>query len=230
MATKILYVEDDRDVRVMLEELLAAEGYEVTAFATAEEAIAELEKVRYPLCLTDYNLPNKNADWLLRVAAQRGLLDDTAVIVLSGAIDPKGVEGHRLLQKPVDIELLLSTIGRALANHLDDRAGGAPAPEETAAVVLKLYFAGTSSESRRAIRNLRRALKKFDAAQIRLDIHDIAERCDQTAPLDEDRIVVTPTLVRKHPSPKLWILGDLSNLVVVEDMIAASLAGTPATP
>lgn len=225
MDIPILYVEDDRDVRAMLKELLEAEGYDVTACATAEEAIVELERRRYPLCLTDYNLPERNADWLVRVAAQRGLLETTAVIVLSGAVDPRGIDGHPFLQKPVDIEQLLSTIDHALSGRLEARAAAPVAAPAGEGVTLKLYFAGTSRESKRAVRNLRRALRQFDESRITLEIHDIAED-NATRALDEDRIVVTPTLVRKHPLPKLWILGDLSAPGVVEDMISASLAGT----
>lgn len=230
MPTPILYVEDDDDVRTMLCELLASEGYDVVAFSTAEEAVTELEKNSYPVFVTDYNLPNRNADWMLNVASQRGLLTNTVVIVLSGAVDPKGIDGHQLLRKPVDVDVLLSTVEHALRGGFDEestadhpRPPGSPTGAE---VVLKLYFTGASSESRKAIRNLRRVLENFHPHLIRLDVHDVSDRAVPVGSLDEDRIVVTPTLVRKYPLPKLWILGDLSKVDVVEAMIHAGLSGT----
>ena len=229
MGTRILYVEDDYDVRTMLHDLLCSEGYEVVALSTAEDAVKLLETTRFPILLTDYNLPNRNADWMLRVASERGYLSDTTVIVLSGAVDPKGIDGHQLLTKPVDVDLLLATVRHALSGRLDDThepEGQAPSGEGH--VILKLYFSGVSTESRRAVRNLRRLLKEFDRHRIRLDVHDISDRAAPVAPLEQDRIVVTPTLVRKHPLPKLWILGDLSKLEVVSDMINAGLSGTAA--
>lgn len=232
MSTRILYVEDDHDVRTMLQDLLQSEGYDVVALSTAEEAVRVLESTRFPIFLTDYNLPNRNADWLLRVATERGYLTHTTVIVISGAMNPRGVEGHRLLQKPVDVDVLLSAVQHALSGRFDDHQDGGQEMAEQrageATIVLKLYFSGASSESRKAVRALRRLLKQFDPARIRLDVHDINDRQSSAAPLEEDRIVVTPTLVRKQPLPKLWILGDLSNVEIVKDMIAAGLAGTVA--
>jgi CheY-like chemotaxis protein len=227
MSTRILYVEDDYDVRTMLHDLLRSEGYDVVALSTAEDAVKVLETSRFPIFLTDYNLPNRNADWMLRVASQRGYLADTTVIVLSGAVDPKGIDGHQLLQKPVDVDVLLATVQHALSGRLDNAhelEGQEPSGDTD--VILKLYFSGVSAESRRAVRNLRRVLKEFDPDRIRLDVHDISDREAPVAPLEQDRIVVTPTLVRKHPLPKLWILGDLSKVEVVRDMITAGLTGT----
>jgi circadian clock protein KaiB len=230
MSTQILYVEDDYDVRTMLHDLLRSEGYDVVALSTAEDAVKVLETTRFPIFLTDYNLPNRNADWMLRVASERGYLAETTVIVLSGAVDPKGIDGHQLLQKPVDIEVLLATVQHALSGRLDDAHDlEGQEPPGNIDVILKLYFSGVSAESRRAIRNLRRVLQEFDPARIRLDVHDVTDREAPAAPLEQDRIVVTPTLVRKQPLPKLWLLGDLSKVDVVRDMINAGLTGTIAS-
>src|SRR5687767_6691211 len=96
-ATRILYVEDDEDVRETLKLLLEHEGYDVTAVVDAESAIEELARSKYALLLTDFQLPNGNADWLVRHANERGLLQQTPAVVLSGAHDPPGVDGHRFL-------------------------------------------------------------------------------------------------------------------------------------
>ena len=59
LPTRILYVEDDDEVRDGMVKLLSLEGYDITAVATAESAVSECPKcgadiyedaVRCPLC------------------------------------------------------------------------------------------------------------------------------------------------------------------------------------
>ena len=85
----------------------------------------------------------------------------------------------------------------------------------------------SSHVSQKAVRNLHRTLKKFDASKIRLEICDVAHLADEPSSLlsvEEDRIVVTPTLVIRTPAPKVWIAGDLSDSQMVEEIIARGLA------
>jgi CheY-like chemotaxis protein len=228
---RILYLEDDADIRESMVEFLTDEGYGLTAVSTAEDALSELERgSRYHLLLTDYRLPKKNADWLLRVAKAKGLLSDTAVIVLSGEFNPAGIEAYKLLRKPVDVEVLLGHITSAMGPEIESRAPGPPAAAGArpgGAVVLRLYVSAASNESRKAARNLQHVLQGFDPTRILLTVHDVSGADDSWwEPAEEDRIVVTPTLVRRHPAPKVWILGDLSRRELVAEMISAGLTAT----
>ena len=58
----------------------------------------------------------------------------------------------------------------------------------------------------------------YDASRFRLTIVDVAHGGDDAwyQSLEEDRIIVTPTLVRKSPGPKTWIVGTLAPNEVVE--------------
>jgi DNA-binding NtrC family response regulator len=224
MTVRVLYVEDDAEIRTFVETLLAAEGYDVTAVGTAEEAVDHLSQRRDHLVLTDYNLPGHNADWLLSVARDAGWLEGRRVVLLTGTPDPPGVAGCRVLRKPVDIDVLLGALNDAQAERLRDLP--APANGRAPALTLRLYITGTSRESQKALRNLQRVLKGVDASRIELQICDVAARSIPLPSLEEDRVVVTPTLVRTHPLPKVWAFGDLSRLEVVEEMIAAGLADT----
>ena len=154
----------------------AAEGYEVTAVAAAEDAIVELQSGGYQLLLTDYNLPNKNASWMLQVARAAGCLQNVHVVVLSAAVDPVGVEGYQVLRKPVDLSLLFTALDAAvasLAKQID--AGCEPSSSDTSAVALTLYVTGSSRESTKALRNLRRVLQKFEGRHVRLVVCDVTE-------------------------------------------------------
>jgi two-component system, chemotaxis family, chemotaxis protein CheY len=61
----VLVVDDDRDVRELLAELLAQEGYHVIMAASAEEALARLETVIPDLIVSDLMMPGMDGAELL---------------------------------------------------------------------------------------------------------------------------------------------------------------------
>jgi CheY-like chemotaxis protein len=215
-AARILYVEDDEDVRETMTMLLEHEGYRVSAVPTAEAALDQLSKFRFDLLLTDYQLPHESADWLVREATAAGSLADTPVIVLSGAADPHGIEGLRLLRKPSGQEALLAAFEEAMPKH----ARVQPAVTLDTELRLVLYISGTSQASRMARRNLAQALHGIDERRVQLVVHDVdgPDRGWEDG-VEDDRIVVLPTLVRHAPQPKVWIAGDLSDVELVRDTL-----------
>ncbi len=56
--TKILLVEDDTDIIENLDELLKAEGFEVSAAQTQTEALGLIAKNKFDIALLDINLPD----------------------------------------------------------------------------------------------------------------------------------------------------------------------------
>lgn len=230
MSARILYVEDDDGVRAFVETLLVGEGYDVAAVSTAEDAIAKLAQATRPFdgLLTDYNLPHHNADWMLQLAQEREFLKRTPVVILTGTDAPSGVDGYRILRKPVDIAVLLAALDETLAAQ-EPMPEAEEAPDDQVELRLTLYITGSSRESQRALRNLQRIVKQFDPAPIRIRVHDVTSNADEVA-LEDDRVVVTPTLVRTHPLPKVWAFGNLSRSEVVEEMISEGLAGASYGP
>jgi DNA-binding response OmpR family regulator len=225
MNLRLLYVEDDDDLRQMFSMMLVNEGYDVAAVSNAEDAILALQTERYDLLLTDYNLLNKNADWLLRVAEASGSLRDTRVVILTAERQPAGVDGYRILKKPVDIAVLFACLDEAVTKSAPAPASvcEAETPLSGVALELKLYVTTASRESIKAQRNLNRILRKFSPAGVNLEICDVTRGQLPVDALELDRIIVTPTLVRAWPLPKVWIFGDLSKSEPVEAMIAAGL-------
>lgn len=218
VAQRILYVEDDEDIRDTVTMLLEQEGYHLTATATAEDALAALARSRFDLLLTDHQLPGENGAWLIRTAAERGLLGDTPVIVLSGAYDPPDLGGRRLLRKPVRQEVLFAAIEDVMPRRAPDRPP--PGPRGDVVLRLTLYVSGPSAASRKAERNLGLALRGVDPAQVEVTVHDLStDEASWTAAVEEDRIVVIPTLVRHGPLPKIWVAGDLSATEQVRDVV-----------
>lgn len=222
MARDILYLEDDNDLRAVVSEFLCDEGYDVTSVATVADALKALANERFRLLLSDYHLPDNHAGFLMREANTRGLLSDTQVIVLTSESAPRGVDGLLLLKKPVEGSVLLHEIARRVQTPVATPMPVAPAP--AAPVVRLSLYVSSSLDSMKAMRNLRRILQTFDERRVELSVHDVTTANDQCmACIEEDRVVVTPTLVRRAPRAKVWILGDLSKREVVEEMIREGL-------
>jgi circadian clock protein KaiB len=73
---------------------------------------------------------------------------------------------------------------------------------------LKLFVTGHTLRSSHAISNLRRICEEELGTGYELDIIDVLER-PQLA--EEERILATPTLIKKFPLPVRRIIGDLSD-------------------
>jgi circadian clock protein KaiB len=73
---------------------------------------------------------------------------------------------------------------------------------------LRLYVTGRTDRSQAAMGNLRRICEIHLYGRYDLEVIDLAENPRLAA---EDRILATPTLVRRHPTPVRRIVGDLSD-------------------
>lgn len=230
LPTRLLYVEDDDDLRGMIADTLVDAGFVVTPVPSAEAAMTSLRAARFDILLTDYHLLGESGVWLLETAAAAGLLAGTAPIMLTSERRPPGGGAYTVLRKPVDIATLLDAIGAAVGQSVPV-AAAPPAAPRAAEIELVLYVTSTSQESHRAIRNLDRALKAYDPARYALTLVDVAHGGDDDwyRSLEEDRVIVTPTLVKKAPGPKTWIVGTLSPIDAVAQMLLATL-GEPGRP
>lgn len=229
LPTKLLYVEDDEDLRDLVAGALVDAGFDVTPAASAEAALGELKSAHHDVVVTDYNLTGETGAWLLENAASAGLLGRTAGIVLTSERFPAGVSGYKVLRKPVDFGILLATIGEAVGRLLPPHPVVSLGAARAAELELVLYVTSASQESQRAVRNLHRALKPYDPSRFRLTIVDVAHGGDDAwyQGLEDDRIIVTPTLVRKRPGPRIWIVGTLAPIDPVKQLLAAALGGQP---
>jgi circadian clock protein KaiB len=80
--------------------------------------------------------------------------------------------------------------------------------EDTERWNLRLYVAGHTDKSVRAIENLNRICTKHLEGRYSIEVIDLLER-PQLA--EGDQILAIPTLVRRLPEPIKKIIGDLSN-------------------
>lgn len=80
--------------------------------------------------------------------------------------------------------------------------------EDESIYILKLFVAGSSSGSVRAINNLKTILDEHLQDRYELDIIDIHQQ--PLIAIEED-IAVVPMLIKKSPAPQRKMIGDLSD-------------------
>jgi CheY-like chemotaxis protein len=218
----ILLVEDDKDIRDLLTTLLQLAGYTTTACSSAEAGLECLREQQFDLVLSDYTLPNRTGGWLIQQAETEGLLDATPALLVTAHPNPAGVEGVEIIPKPFDLDDLVGRVKQKLeGNHASrpaspkksapkrpggngfDDDGDCPDPIE-----LILYVSAHSPRSASAIENIQQVLTRYKSSRVKLTIHDLSKDPNQGA---ADGIAFTPTLVKKSPGPRTFILGHITN-------------------
>ena len=211
---RLLLVEDSDDTRMLLSVALGRDGWRVDEAADAFQAAELLRASRYDLLLADYDLPGKTGATLVREAAAEGLLEGTRIVIVTAHPDPRGVEDLDVVHKPLDLPAFLKQMRRIRETADAARATrGAAAP----AVELGLYVSAHSLASAVALANLRSAMKEGPPG-VKLEVCDLAASPEAG---EADNVVFTPTLVKRHPGPRTWILGDLSRPDTVTGLFAS---------
>jgi CheY-like chemotaxis protein len=113
----VLVVEDHPDVRRTLSELLVQAGYAVTSAADGQEALTCLRTAPLPhLILLDLIMPVMDGWEFRRQQRQDPALAAIPLVVVSGGetAPPSAgfVDAASYLLKPIDFDVLLSTIDR----------------------------------------------------------------------------------------------------------------------
>jgi two-component system response regulator QseB len=106
---RVLLVEDDEDIRLLLTLALRAEDYDVTPVPSADEALKALRDRRHDLILTDYCLPGKDGMEMIHEARRSGVLSNTPVIVCT-ALPLARQSSVTVLQKPIELDALIAQI------------------------------------------------------------------------------------------------------------------------
>ena len=114
----ILIVDDDRQVRDVLNQIFLSAGYNCLLAQNGGEGIEVFQTARPPLVVTDLKMPVMTGIELLRRVRQ--LDEDAAVVVLTGAgdvktaIDSLKLGAYDFILKPVNVDELLIAAERAL--------------------------------------------------------------------------------------------------------------------
>lgn len=115
---KVLVVDDEDDIRLSLEMLLEAEGYQVSSAAGGEAAIQALDGgLAADALLLDYRMPGLNGGQTLDALRARG--HGMPAILVTAAKDGAEIAArhgfHAVLIKPVGADQIFSTLREAIA-------------------------------------------------------------------------------------------------------------------
>src|SRR6202451_694860 len=118
-ASRILVVDDEADIRGLLKEILAEEGYEVEVAADATQARSSRATHVPDLVLLDIWMPDTDGITLLR---EWSVTDgyDCPVVMMSGqepvetAVEAPRLGAFDFVEKPLSLTKLLRTVERAL--------------------------------------------------------------------------------------------------------------------
>ena len=221
---RILIVEDQDDVRRMLATALGIEGHLVDEANSAAEGLKCLQQTRYNLVLSDYAMPGGTGTWMLHQASEQGLMNGTVALIVTAHPDVRDLENVEVISKPLDLDNFLEQVRNILASSAEPKPshGETPHPgvrSHRHLVELVLYVSSTSPSSAQARSNLERLLEQFDPSQVRYTICDLVRE-----PLAgvADRIAFTPTLVKRYPEPRMWVLGNLREPQIIADLLHVS--------
>jgi two-component system nitrogen regulation response regulator NtrX len=118
-ASQILVVDDEADIRGMVQEILTEEGYEVRTAGNAAEARAARAHAEPDLMLLDIWMPDMDGISLLREWTRDGALSFPVVMMSGHGTVETAVEATRLgavdfVEKPLSLAKLLRTVEQAV--------------------------------------------------------------------------------------------------------------------
>ncbi len=111
----VLVVDDDRDIRDTLRELLQQEGYTVATASDGAAALRELHRVRPRLILLDLTMPGLDGASFREAQLADDTFADIPTVVMTARSQPGASAGPLLvracLPKPIDLDELLALVG-----------------------------------------------------------------------------------------------------------------------
>lgn len=115
---RILVVDDEEVIREVIADFLSLEDFSVLTAADGREAVAELDRGRFDLVLSDLKMPNLGGLELLEEMRRRQL--PTKAVIMTGfgtietAIEAMKRGAHDYILKPFRVEEVVLTVRRAL--------------------------------------------------------------------------------------------------------------------
>ena len=118
----ILVVDDEPDIRNILQDILQDEGYEVSVAENADQARIQFRENQPNLVLLDIWMPKEDGISVLKNWVETNVLGDTPVVMISGhgtvenAVEAVKLGAYDFLEKPLSTGKLLLSVERGLEN------------------------------------------------------------------------------------------------------------------
>jgi CheY-like chemotaxis protein len=115
----ILVIEDEKNIREILEEILSSAGHTVTQAENGEEGIELFKNCKMDLVITDLGMPGLSgwevADRIKTINPHTPVILSTGWGVKYNPSDHQKENVDRILSKPFNMQQILSLIGELLA-------------------------------------------------------------------------------------------------------------------
>ena len=122
MSAEILIIDDNADIRSILDELIKDSGYKTRLAANFNQALTEIDKKLPDVAIIDVKLDKGDNDGIELLNHIKSKNKDIPVIIISGhaniemAINSLKSGAFEFIQKPFDKDRLLNFINRAVEN------------------------------------------------------------------------------------------------------------------
>jgi len=123
MSAEILIIDDNPDIRVILNELIQEAGYKTRLAANYNQALSEIDKKLPEVAIIDVKLDKGDNDGIELLNHIKKKNKDIPVIIISGhaniemAVNSLKSGAFEFIQKPFDKERLMNFVNRAVENY-----------------------------------------------------------------------------------------------------------------
>jgi len=143
MRNKILIVDDEKDIALVLKEFFVSKGYEVLAAFNGREAMGFLNQPGIGLILLDIQMPDMSGIEILKEA--RKAYKDAKVVILTGFSEGCKEEAEKIgcdafLTKPFSVKTLITVIESVLMGKEGSRKDAAMIVDNDTLARAKLLF------------------------------------------------------------------------------------------
>ena len=166
MKSEILLIDDEKDIRFAVHEILKENNFFVREADTVEKAFSEIKKKLPDLIILDVLLDEKNRDGIDILKFIKSIDIDIPVIMISGhanikiAVDSIKLGAFEFLEKPFNKDRLLNFVNRALENS--------SLKKENKSLKKNLYSSNELIGNSSTIAKLRNAIDKFSKTDSRI--------------------------------------------------------------
>lgn len=124
LSMRILVVDDENDIREMMQEFFKKLGYSVNSAANGKEAIDLLRHQAYDIIFVDYYMPEKSGLEVIEYAKSR--YTQVNIVVITGHPDmresiAKFVGADEYLEKPLDLPTIEKIIAKVQSSSRPSR-------------------------------------------------------------------------------------------------------------
>jgi len=166
MTSEILLIDDEKDIRFAVHEILKENNFFVREADTVEKALSEIKKKLPDLVILDVLLDEKNRDGIHILKFIKSLDADLPVIMMSGhaniqiAVDSIKHGAFEFLEKPFNKDRLLNFVNRALENS--------SLKKENKSLKKNLYLSNELIGNSSTLVKLRNSIEKFSKTDSRI--------------------------------------------------------------